>query len=436
MNKILTKSFLFIHYHYPPIKNSGVYRNYYLSSAIAEKVEDCWVLTTNNTKILPNEALDPVENLHKLEIPTFDYRTVFAFLSRKKKSAGAQFKESSKKNAFFQWLIKIQRSFPFNIFLAEGSILYIIAGYRKGKNLIAQNNIAVIYSSFMPYADHIIAYLLKRRFPEKIWVADFRDLQIEPIYQNTIWVPIQRWFEKKILLKADLITTVSEGISKKMECYGRPVITLHKGVSPRVNLSQYPKFTISYSGSLFLEYRDPKVFLLALSDLIKSNDIHPEDINFIYAGKDGDQMDQWVTKYGLKNIFENVGMISRYEALEIQDRSHINLLLTSSSTEHQGLLTGKMFEYFESRNPILCVIKGVKDAEIESIFSDLNAGIVAYDPPSTEIKIIHQFILEKYHEWQNTGEVKSTINYQKLLQEYGWEVQADKLLDAIESTKV
>jgi len=427
--------FLFIHYHYPPIKNSGIYRNYYLSSAIAQKLPQSWVLTSDNRKVLPNESMDVSENLYRLEIPTFDYRTVFALLSREKKFAGAQFKESSKKNAFLQWLIKIQRSFPFNIFLAEGSILYIICGYRKGKNLITQNNITVIYSSFMPYADHIIAYLLKHRFPEKIWVADFRDLHIEPIYKNTIWIPIQRWFEKKILSKADLITTVSEGISKKLEIYDRPIFTIAKGVSVRPIKKQFQKFTISYSGSLFLHYRDPKVLIVALHKLIKSKDIESKDINFIYAGKDSNQMRKWVEESGISDIFIDKGYLSRQASIEIQDKSHINLLLTSSSPDHQGLLTGKMFEYFEAQNQILCIIKGVYDSEIEGIFSSLQAGKIVYDPP-IETDKLESFILDKYHEWQNTGEVKSTINHKKLVEEYGWDVQADKLLDAIESAKI
>ena len=418
------RQILFIHYHYPPIRNSGIYRNYFLSSTLACVVEKCFLITTDNRKYLPNEELPLDPKIRRFEAFTLDYRSLIGWIRGSQSKAGAQFSEDTKKSKLTTWLIKVQRSFPFNLFLAEGSLIYIIRSYFIGSKLVKEHKIDVVFSSFMPYADHFVAFLLKRKFPHLIWVADFRDLHVEPIYKNTIWVPFQYYMEKKILSKANLVTCVSEGISKKMRNLHKNVITLTKGVEIKNQLIQFEKFTISYSGSLFLDFRDPKIVFQALNELLSEGKINCEKIQLMYAGKDSKSMQYNVDSAGLGKYFVDKGFVSR-----IQLRSHINLLLTSSSTEHQGLLTGKLFEYFEAGNPVICVIKGVYDDEIESIFDELNAGFIVYH--KSDIEGLKSFIMQKYNEWLLSGKVKSTLNKTLLQKKYSWKGQAQKLIEAI-----
>ena len=428
--EIKNLNFLFIHYHYPPIRNSGVYRNYFLSSALAESTHRSFLITTDNRKYLPNEILPLHPSIKKYEAFTVDYRRIIAWLKGSNAKAGAQFSEQTKKSTFAAWMIKVQRSFPFNLLLAEGSLIYIIRSYFIANKLINEHKIDVIFSSFMPYSDHIIAYLVKKKHPQIKWVADFRDLHVEPIYKNTIWIPFQNWVEKKILFRADLVTCVSEGISKKMRYYHNNVITVTKGVELQMSETQYEKkFTISYSGSLFLDFRDPKVVFQALMELMNDGNMDKDKFQFLYVGKDSVVMRKKVDEAGLGHYFVDRGFVSRAEALEIQSKSHLNLLLTSSSDEHQGLLTGKLFEYFEAGNPVLCVIKGVYDDEIESIFTELDAGYIVYDP--SDIAGLKLFILQKYNEWILTGQVNSTINKSLLIKNYSWQGQARKIIDAL-----
>ena len=418
--------FLFIHYHYPPIKNSGVYRNYYLSTAIADKTTASYLITTDNRKILPNESLPLHSQMTRFEAFTLDYRKVISIFKGKKNQSGAQFSEKAKASFFASWMIKIQRSFPFNIFLAEGSIFYIIHAYYIGKRIFRNNNINVIYSSFMPYSDHIVAWLLKKKFPTLIWVADFRDLHVEPIYKNVIWPDFQKKVEKFILRSADVVTTVSDGISQKMTALHQNVHTITKGVDIRTSKVGFAKFTIHYSGSLFQQFRDPRPLFNALAALIKEQKIDKERICFLYAGKDGSLMQQWAETSGISDVFVNKGMLSRNEAIEMQDKSHINLLLTSASDEHAGLLTGKLFEYIEGGKEILCFIKGSRDKEIETMFSEFQLGAVLYDEEK-----IREYILEKYIEYIKTGEVKAKHLRDAILQNMSWERQAERVFDLV-----
>jgi glycosyltransferase involved in cell wall biosynthesis len=359
---------------------------------------------------------------------TLDYRRIIAWVTGRNEKAGAQFSEQTKESLIIAWLIKLQRSFPFNIFLAEGSFFYILISYRKAVNIIRQQDVNVVFSSFMPYADHIIAWMLKRKFPHLIWIADYRDLHVEPIYKNVLWPDFQKKVEKIILNKADVVTTVSDGLSQKMSALHHHVHTITKGVDLRETTEHFEKFTIFYSGSLFKDFRDPKPLSNALSQLIHQQKIDIDKISFIYAGKDGALMSKWASECNISDLFENKGLLTRDEAIHLQDKAHINLLLTSASKEHTGLLTGKLFEYIESGREILCLINGTQDKEIESIFQNYGLGKVLYDQDS-----VKDYILVKYNEWMETGQVKSNQNKNEIVQDISWERQAEKIINLVKA---
>jgi len=425
--------FLFIHYHYPPVRNSGVYRNYFLSGALTDLTGSADLITSDLHRVSQCEELPAHTDIKRHEVFALDYRRIVACFGGRQANKGAGFSETRKKSALIQWIIRVQRSFPFNIFLAEGSILYIFLAYIKACTIIRKEKPTVLLSSFMPYADHMIAYLLKLTFPSIYWVADFRDLHVEPIYKNTIWPSFQRAAERWILRRADLITCVSEGISQKMRVYGRPTLTLTKGIEIRSRVSPYTTFTLAYTGSLFLHYRDPRTLFLAIKSLIDDESISAEDIRFVYAGKDSEQMHAWAQECNMGQQYQDLGFLSRNESMHVQDASHINVLLTTASKDHQGLLTGKLFEYFEAANPILCLIQGEHDMEIEGMFASLNAGIVVYDDTNA-INNLKEFILLRYKDWKQAGVIQRTLHSEILINEYSWQHQANKLLEAIHAT--
>ncbi len=420
------RNILFIHYHYPPMHNSGVYRNYFMSQAIANGYSDtAWVLTTDNVKLFSQDPLSFSKKMWVESIYTIDYRTIIAKLFHNTSVGGSQFSEEKKRSNLYQFAIKVQRSFPFFLFFAEGSILYIFNAYRRGSALIKNENITIIYSSFMPYADHVVAWMLKKKHPNVKWVADFRDLHIEPIYKNILWPGLQRWFEKIILRQADVITSVSEGLSNKLKDYHANVLTLTKGVNIRPAQTLYDTFTISYVGGLFLDFRDPRPVFKAIQTWRTSA---PKAIRFRYVGKDGRQMRTIAIECGIEDIFEDEGFVKREQASLVQDRSHMNLLLTSSSQEHKGVLTGKLFDYIESRRPVLCMINGVYDEELEAFFRKYNLGKIFY--PDQEMMIL-KYIDDLYIKWKNTGTVAGNSDVKLLTRSLSWEVQAMKLIAAV-----
>lgn len=414
---------LCIHYYFPPLNSTAVIRNYHIACTLASYFEKVHVFTSSNHLRFPNQTRRLPQNLTTSDVSTFDYRYFIGGKSQK----DAHISTSKKKGKLYQYLLKVQKSFPFNLLLAEGNIYYIFNAYRKAKKLIELGRVDTIYSSFGPYADHYVAYLLKRKFPDLRWIADFRDLQIEPIYKNVIWKGLQQKIEQKVLAKADLITCISQGFVDQLKIYNRSTKAILRGVELREPAKQFDQFTIAYTGSLYFDYRDPRPLFKELSHLIDIDEIDPCDLNLLYAGRDGVKFEKWIKECKLSNCFKNKGMVSQKEAKSIQNKSHINLLLTSSSPDLTGVITGKIFEYFEALNPTLCLISGVYDPEFESLFKELDAGAVVYSPERTPGKM-REFILSKYKEWKATHRVESSIKTTIIQEKYSWNQQVEKML--------
>jgi len=414
---------LCLHYYFPPIRSTAVIRNYQFTLAFSELFNHVYVLTSDNYLRYPKEEKELPQNVSVHDIYTLDYRTALG----KKGGADSHISMKKKSSTVFQFIIKVQKSFPFNLFIGEGGIMYIYRAYRAACKIIDQGEVTTVYSSFAPYADHYVAHLLKRKYPSLKWIADFRDLQVEPIYKNVIWKGLQRRAENYVLKLADKVISVSESYTDQMKVYNRPTEAIFRGVTPRKSTSKYSKFTISYTGSLYFDFRDPSQFLRVLSACMEEGQIDKNDIQLVYAGRDGAQFFEYVSKYNLADIYHDRGMTSQEAAKEIQSRSHINLLLTSSSPELQGVVTGKVFEYFEAGSPIICLIKGVKDQEFENLFEELSAGIVTYDPPQ-ERDQLKNYLLKCFNEVQRFGSIQHIINNETLIREYSWKMQAEKLL--------
>jgi len=109
---------------------------------------------------------------------------------------------------------------------------------------------------------------LKRKYPHLKWVADYRDLHIEPIYKNTVLTGLQRKVEKRLLAKADLVTSISDGLTAQLKANDRPTATVLRGVELRAPEEQFEKFTLAYTGSLYFDYRDPRPVFTRMDCLV------------------------------------------------------------------------------------------------------------------------------------------------------------------------
>lgn len=404
---------LCVHYYFPPIRSGAVLRNYYFSRAFSPYFDTIHVITSDNAQTREQEPLELPNNLKRYEVKTMDYRSLKRFSAHKP--------TGTKSSPTFQFLTKIQKTLPFHFIIGEGSLAYIYFAYRKAKLLIKKYNVSMIYSSFMPYADHLIAFLLKRKFPDLIWVADFRDLQVEPMYKNIYFEGMNKCIEAFLLKKADLITTISSPFADYLSLFGR-TLSVPKGVSVRsYKKTINKKFKIVYTGHLAGEFRDGRYLLNALKIL---NDKYPDKFQFIYAGRDGNSWAKWFKEKDILSIYKDCGYLSRKDTLILQQESDLLLLLTSSTPKYKGVFTGKLFEYLETKSPILNIINGIEDEVFEQLFSELNAGKIVYNNEP-----INRIV--EYLECVYKNPTKHLKNIPLLEEKYTWNYRAKSILKAV-----
>ena len=413
--------FLFFLYYYPPVPGTAAKRNYRISNALSSGASSSTILTASEANI----AVSIPPNATIKQLPVLDYRM---WLRRRTKDGALP--ESSKKSALAQWVIRLINTFPVNIIAGEGGLIYFINLLAEGKRSIKQNGITHLYSSYRPFADHYAAWWLKRKYPELIWIADFRDLIIDPHYNHVLFSEKHDAFFKNMFSCADVLTTVSDGLAKQLKAYNKNVITLRNGIEGEITqLSPQPSpfFTIAFTGSMFLDKRNAEPIFVAIQELIQETKIEAEDIRIIYAGKDGAQWKKMASQFRFDSLLDERGIVSTEEAKTIQDNACINLLLTVSSDQLQGVLTGKMIEYFESGSPVLALVVGQNDPELQSVIRELETGDSFSDQPE-DLEGIKSFVLHEYQLWKQSGTNRKPVNMDVLRSKYSMEAVMAPLL--------
>lgn len=407
---------LLVHYYFPPIHSIGVLRNFYLAQAFKKEIQNIRVLTTSNRKVLPQNNMKGQDLFDIETLDTKDYRT---------RSKNTHFQESKKDKPWAQFGRKLIDSYPFNIWIGEGGSSYIKNGIKAGTAFLKENPKAIIYTSFRPYADLYIGYQLKQKFAQAKWVVDFRDLHVDPMYKNVFFPGYQNRNNKKILQQADLVTTVSVGLAQKLLSIHPKVKTIYNGITPRESsYNKFEKFTISYTGSMFGDKRNPSIFFKWLRTQIDTNKISLSDLSIIYAGKDANTFVKYINAFNLSSIYEDKGIISHHKAKALQEQSHINLLLSSVTKNHKGVLTGKLFEYIGSLTPTIAVITGGEDREMEKILKQTMSGIVFYENRNEG-----EELLTWYKDWK-VGNYKVN-DPKKIEKQFSWEYAVQQIISEL-----
>lgn len=421
--KLHSARFLFFLYYYPPIQGTAAKRNYLIASEIIRRVSFARIFTATK---LEKGSTSPDENVETIKAS--DYRS----LLRKKTKDGA-LPETSKESKWMQFVIRLINTFPINVLAGEGGLFYFVRLLRKGQRSIKEDKITHLYSSYRPFADHYAAYILKKWNPHLFWVADFRDLIIDPHYNHIYFPIVQQAFYKRVFKKAALLTTVSNGLSRHLKQYNSNVITLRNGIRniPSEIISAHCKyFKLAYTGSMFLDKRNATPIFVAVTELINEGKLIGNDLRIIYAGKDDSSWTELATRYDLLPILDTRGIVSGAEANLIQLNACINLLLTVASDQLDGVLTGKMIEYFESGSPVLAIVVNQNDPELKSILGELEIG-QSFSDRKEDLPLIKEFIYDEYLHWKRTGTNRKPVNMEVLKEKYSVEATMRPLFEKI-----
>jgi hypothetical protein len=105
-------------------------------------------------------------------------------------------------------------------------------------------------------------------------------------------------------------------------------------------------------------------------------------------------------------------------------------LLTISSDALQGVLTGKMIEYFESGSPVLGIIVQQNDPEIKSMLNEIQIGD-SFSDADEDLPSIKSFIRSEYLHWKSSGTNRKPVNREALMRSYSMSHTIKPLLEAL-----
>lgn len=399
-----------IHYFCPPVavvssrRLAGVYR------AWGERAESIDLLTGEQ------HHFRRMDEAYELEVPI--HCVAERGIRERMTGNRTDLAEAKKRRMGFHSLNRLRQSFPLLYYLDEGGPTYYRQAVERGSQLIRRKKITHLFSSYRPWVDHRIAAELKRRFPELYWIADFRDLPVDPFRSDVFFPGFQSSQARSIVARANEVWAVSEGQAQRLpaEVGRRRVVYNGLWALPLASqpISASP-FTINYTGSWYPQLQDIRPLREALDSLLTSTPTatwSSQKIQLRYAGKDGTAWtDHWAAA-DERLHFEQLDVLSQQQALKLQKAATTNLLLSWSGEDYYGVLTAKLFDYLAAGRPITALVNGPDDPELRRIIEGSGAGRVFCHGQQAEL---NGWLEQLYADWaRNEGKLN-------------WETNADAL---------
>lgn len=267
----------------------------------------------------------------------------------------------------------------------------------------------LVLTTHAPYANHLVGYALKRQGNASIWIADYRDLWTEHHLYNGLppFTLIEKYLERQINDRADLITTVSAPLATTLcQDYDPTKIFVVENGFDTDDLASLPqkcffsedKVSLAYTGTIYPKIQDPTPLLRAISSIKRSECSHIlENFEVSMVGACGAILSKLAQEYDVSEYFVDYGYVDRKVAMHIQRDATALLLIGSELSGHRGILTGKLFEYLFSGSTILCIGES-SDGDCAKIIKETNTGVTL----GNDVHLIERTIRDLLHHRKRT----------------------------------
>lgn len=280
-----------------------------------------------------------------------------------------------------------RRLFGTSILYPDDFALWTISTYRKATALIRKHNLETLLVSLGHPSALLVAFFLKKRFPELNLVIDVRDLWAgSPVgfmgrNRHGVRQKLNQYFERIVFNHADCIITVSEGLKSDIEKrypgirsdthvvhngYDEAAFSQVENLSPA--LKKHECIRIVYTGFVIPEQK-PEAFFAALSEFVHSMpDIHSKLRVEFYGGSQA-YVDRLANEFNVTAYVQSHAYVRHCEAIKHMSDADLLLLFR---VPHSGVLSGKLFEYMRSGTPILAFDQG--NYETRHILEETGSG--------------------------------------------------------------
>lgn len=287
-----------------------------------------------------------------------------------------------------------------------------------GRVLEAGTFDAIVSSSPFP-TSHIVAAGLKRRFGLP-WCADFRDPWTQN--QNYPYGRVRRWIEERLerrtLSAADALTAAIPLAARTQQQFHKEHVALIANGFDPDDINEPPlgltsKFTVTYTGSIYVGKQDPEKMLTAFERLIRSGVMNRDDVELRFYGRRQSWLEREIQRRNLIGVVSQYGPVSRREAVLKQRESHVLLHFNWEDMNKRGWYPLKFFEYLAARRPILAC-GGFPEDDFAQVLRKTKAGTYAVTVGDIEVALLHL-----YREYREHGHVSFTGDVEQM-QEYSY----------------
>ncbi|HET9095301.1 MAG TPA: glycosyltransferase [Candidatus Baltobacteraceae bacterium] len=249
---------------------------------------------------------------------------------------------------------------------------------QAARSAAASGNFDAVLTSGPPVTTNMVAALSHGRLP---WIADMRDLWAENDSEErgALRMLLDDKLERFCLSKASSLIATSDLSARRFKNrYPRvPVFSISTGFDAaeweHVPFEKERQCTLCYAGTLYSGRRDPSTLFAALRRIFDRGLAQAGELRVdLYAPREPWLL-ELVSRFGLQDAVRVHGLIDRGSALAAQRRADRLIVLLWDGATAQGVVPGKLFEYFGARRAVLA-IGGPPTSSVDTLLKETGAG--------------------------------------------------------------
>ena len=430
------KKVLVIAYYWPPSGGSGVQRWLKFVKYLPSFGVTPIVFTPENPAFDIKDASlekDVPAEAEVIRFPIWEpYEAFFAvsrFFGGKKSTKPTDLVGAGTQKGLFQ---KVSTWLRGNLMIPDPRVFWVKPSVRILQDIIRDNQIHTIITTGPPHSIHLIGYRLKKKMPSVKWLADFRDPWSEWGFLDTLMVgsitrKFHRVLEKKVLMRADIVTTITPFYVRSFEkLAGRKVELLTNGYDEddfaRLSPLRTSRFVIRHVG-IMNEECNPRPFMQALKQAMRED---PEIGKVVTLDFVGEVHPAFRADVGnddeLKSVTTFTPSVPHKQLIDLYNNSSLLLIVLEGYKDAEGYMPGKLFEYIATGLPILGV--GPENGDAGNLMKSANAGEMI---AGNDVQRINKVIQKHFAEWKNPTRSNSTISHEN----YSRRAITGKLVDLL-----
>lgn len=252
------------------------------------------------------------------------------------------------------------------------------AAYHASLTLIKKIPIDFILAEHSPDGGMHVARKLHTQTGIK-WAIDFRDPILR--FQNKYSLPLVKLIYRNYLKSTEFLISVNKHLAYLDQLdFCKPCFVVTNGYDPEEfrdvlnheNVTDPSQLTLYYGGNITPPYQKLDVLFEVLC-LLKEDG---KKVNFVYVGNADEAVRKQALEYKIDDRVLCYSHMERNKYIERLRQADIMLLLSFQDGRSRifkyGLYPGKVFEYFATKKPIVCIPGD--GAMLDELLRDTNTG--------------------------------------------------------------